>query len=460
MKKDTLHKINTPGMNGSVRNGSQKIILNLEVTDPGSIHYLGQFNDDEINNRALEAVKIGIIAIQSATPVIDTRIVEERFGEFTHFMDACMTDFNKDIGVELDKFFNSENGSLGRDMDSFLGDKGKLGQLLTHYFGGETSHLLTLMSKQLGPGSQFAQTLDPSNKEGVICRIENVVKKYLEIQSGDILGEFSLDVKDSAISRLKASIMGEMNQLKEYNGQFFTELKEAMGFESGKKSESEKGTEKGREFEVALYDHVAAIGRGLGDETQFVGSLVGSVPRCKKGDYVMTLGETSGAPGLNIVAEVKKEMGYKLKDAIDELKEAKKNREATAGIFVFSRSCAPAEVGNFLRVGNDFYITVDDDNLDSPSGTIYFESAYKILRAVIISTARVEETEAVDIDRVRAGVDSAVETVSRINDLITKARTIKNSSIKIEDIALDVKNELEIRLAEILDMIKGRDDSR
>jgi hypothetical protein len=61
---------------------------------------------------------------------------------------------------------------------------------------------------------------------------------------------------------------------------------------------------------------------------------------------------------------------------------------------------------------------------------------------------------------VRAGVDSAVETVSRINDLITKARTIKNSSIKIEDIALDVKNELEIRLAEILDMIKGKDDSR
>ena len=37
---------------------------------------LSQFNDDEVNNRALEAVKIGIIAIQSATPVIDTRIVE------------------------------------------------------------------------------------------------------------------------------------------------------------------------------------------------------------------------------------------------------------------------------------------------------------------------------------------------------------------------------------------------
>ena len=88
------------------------------------------------------------------------------------------------------------------------------------------------------------------------------------------------------------------------------------------------------------------------------------------------------------------------------------------------------------------------------------EAAYKILRAVIISTARAEETEAVDIDRVRAGVDSAVETVSRINDLITKARTIKNSSINIEDIALDVKNELEIRLAEILDMIKGKYDSR
>ena len=76
MKKDTLDKINAHSINGSTRKDSHKIILNLEVTDPGSIHYLGQFNDDEINNRALEAVKIGIIAIQSATPVIDTRIVE------------------------------------------------------------------------------------------------------------------------------------------------------------------------------------------------------------------------------------------------------------------------------------------------------------------------------------------------------------------------------------------------
>ena len=53
----------------------------------------------------------------------------------------------------------------------------------------------------------------------------------------------------------------------------------------------------------------------------------------------------------------KNEQNYKLKAAIDELKLAKKNRDAVAGIFVFEANTAPVEVGNFLKIGNDFFVS-------------------------------------------------------------------------------------------------------
>ena len=72
-QKDTM-------INGSKTMTSAKLVLN--ITDQNTIDYLGQFDDDTIESKALEALKIGVIAIQSATPTIDTNVVRERFGEF------------------------------------------------------------------------------------------------------------------------------------------------------------------------------------------------------------------------------------------------------------------------------------------------------------------------------------------------------------------------------------------
>ncbi len=47
------------------------------------------------------------------------------------------------------------------------------------------------------------------------------------------------------------------------------------------------------------------------------------------------------------------------KKAIRELQNAKKNREAVSGIFVFAKGCEPPEFGNFNRIDNDYYCTVD-----------------------------------------------------------------------------------------------------
>jgi hypothetical protein len=248
-------------------------------------------------------------------------------------------------------------------------------------------------------------------------------------------------------------IAEKLNEVQSANQRFFGELKEAIGVKSGQELESERGTEKGREFEVELYNSVAAIGRALADETENVRAVVGNVARSKKGDYVLTLGQTSGAPGKRIVIEVKKERDYRLKDAIDELKEAKENREAAVGVFVFGKGYEPAEVGDFHRLGQDFYVTVDQDALAKGQSPLFLETAYKVARALLVTSARKEEAKEIDVERVRREIESAVQSVERLSDLATKARTISSSSRFIEETVAELKAEMEGQLAGILALL-------
>jgi hypothetical protein len=439
------------GSAGRGDNGELGVLhLDLKVQDSMVIKYLTGFEESSREQKALEALRVGVIAIQSATPTLDTRIVEEKFRQLEEAIGDCITGFQSATKVELDGYFKAGTGSVPLSLDTFLGERGTFKQLLGEYFSADSGKVLRLIQEQVGPASRFSQCLDPQNREGVIARIEGVVKSQLQEKVDAMLREFSLDKDGSAMSRLNGCIAEKLRELQSANQRFFGELKEAIGVKAGQELESERGTEKGREFEVDLYNSVAAIGRALADETENVRALIGKVARSKKGDYVLTLGQTSGAPGKRVVIEVKKERNYRLKDAIDELKEAKENREAVVGVFVFAKGYEPAEVGEFLRLGQDFYVTVDEDALGKGQPPLFLDTAYKIARALLVTSARKEEAKEIDVERVRCQIEAVIESVRRLSDLGTKAKTISSSSKFIEETVMELRTEMESQLAGIL----------
>ena len=235
--------------------------------------------------------------------------------------------------------------------------------------------------------------------------------------------------------------------------EFFGQLNQSLGIKSAVATEAEKGHVKGLVFEVDLYQPFAEMGKQIGDETELVRGTVGTLSRCKKGDYLATLGDTSGAPGQKIVVEVK-EQALRLKDAIDELQEAKKNRQATIGIFVFARGCEPAELADFRRIGEDFYITVDKDDLAAGKPLLFLDSAYKIARALAVATARKEQAGTLDLQRIQDQLNALAAWSDRIADMATKARTIQNSGKLIEQCANDLKQDLDTRIAGIMKALR------
>jgi hypothetical protein len=433
----------------------EHLYLELRVTDSAAIRYLSQFEEPDRTEQALEALKVGVVAIQSASPTLDTRVVDAKFRDLSRELEEYVGDFRDELKQQMEGYFNGGSGSVPRRLESLFGASGSVSSLFNDYFSPDRGKLAQLLLTEVGPASKFARSLDPNNREGVISRIEDVVNRNLDRRLGTLIDEFSFDKEESAVARLRKSVSEEVRAIQGQLTTFFGQLKESLGIESGRAQEALKGTEKGREFEVALYDQIADIGRALGDATENVRGIPGEVERCKKGDYLITLGDMSGAPGLQIVVEAKKSSACKLKGAIKELEEAKKNRNAVSGIFVFAAGYQPPEVGDFLRLGNDFFVTVSEEAVCGQEPALYLEAACKIARAIVITYARKTEPQELDLDMLASDIDSIIQQVSRLSELVTKARTIRTNSSWIEEHATELQDGLASLLNQMMDRVRA-----
>lgn len=429
----------TTANNGRKSNVVSSLDLSLVISDRNVLAYLVQFDDEVVQcEKALEALKVGVIAIQSASPTLDTQVVQTKFAEVESRMKEQMGEFQKKVADDLVRYFAENDGVVPRSIDGVFGAKGAVTRTLQTFFDPTEGKLSRLMQGQIGPQSAFGKALDPQNKQGIIALIESRVQELVEAKLDEVLQQFSLDEDSSAMSRLKGMLTD-----------FFSQLNQSLGIKAATAAESAKGHVKGIIFEEDLYAVFAEVGRQVGDETEFVRGTVGSVSRCKKGDFLATLGETSGAPGKKLVVEAK-DQPKRLKDALDELQEAKKNRGASCGIFVFARGAEPAEIGDFRRIGEDFYVTVDKEDLATGKALLFLESAYKIARALAVAAARKDKAGEIDMQRIQDQVDSLAAWSDRISDMATKARTIQNSGKLIEQCANDLKLDLDTKVAVIL----------
>ncbi len=419
--------------------------LELEVTDPISVAYLKQFDEPILQKeRAAEALKVGAIAIQSANPTLDTTMVEHKFAELEGRLKDSLDEFQQAVKEELACYFEDNEGTIPKSLNGVFGNDGLLDRTFASFFEPTEGKVARLMESQIGPNSIFGRNLDPRNKDGIIALIEERVQILVEKKMDEVLAQFSLDSDDSAMSRIQ-SLMSES----------FERLSLSLGIETAKAKEAEKGHVKGIEFEKELYEEFAGWGRLLGDETEFVRGIFGAI-RKKTGDYVSTLGETAGAPGLRITVEVKNSP-YKLKDAVDELQVAKKNREASVGIFVFAKGTEPSEVGDFRRVGEDFFVTVDRNALKDGKNLLFFDAAYRIARALVIASARKEAAGQSDIPKIQQQIDALCSWSDRITGFSTKAKTIQKNGDLIEQFLCDLKNEMDERLTEIVKSLGSHD---
>lgn len=431
-------------MNVTTDTNGKTETLTLHIPEGIVLDYLGGFEREEWPARVEQALKVGVLAIQSAAPALDARIVEQKFAVVQEEIRRITEAFRDSVDKRLQDHFDKEKGNLPVMLQKLLGEKGELRATLEQYFASEGGQVSRLLGERIGPSSDFANKFDPNHADGVIGIINAKVQAQLDQMLQRFCQEFSLDKPDSALARLKAGVEKEIQRGDAQQHDAIERLTQSLGKNLGKEIESKRGTAKGREFQETMHAVLAELARGTEDRMDYVADVTGEIPRSKVGDSVAVLGANAGAPGTRIVFEAKKS-SYTLVAATDELAQAKKNRKAEFGVFVFCNGYEPKDVGPFRIDDGDIFCVLDEEGLARGEAPIYLEAAFRIARTFAVKAERRQQS-VTDGALLSKHMANALTSLNKFSELKTKTAAAKKS-LEAVDVGLgDLRDEIKKHL--------------
>lgn len=529
----------------------RRISLQLDIEDPEVIAELERRDVPDRTRFALTALRIGVLALRTAGGQVDGAAIREAgaklLGDMKELLSAKAEGMSKDLARSLEAYLDPRTGSLPQRLDALVRTDGELERLLHDHLGPDGSTMAASLARHLGEQSPIFRMLSPSDANGLKAQLTETLRQALSEQRNAVIKQFSLDDKESALSRLVAEIEsmqgglqtdvreqvekvvkefsldkqdsalsrlvgkvdaaqraiadqfsmdnersalsrmtklldetsrqisnnltlddersplsrlrrelnGTLGDLAKRNMEFQAEVRATLESMKARKEAEERGTAHGAEFEDQLGACLANEAQRAGDVHEATGATAGKIPRCKVGDHLVTLGADSAAPGVRIVWEAKQDQNYTLKKALDEIDEARRNREAQLGIFVFSRRVAPLGLADFARHGSDFVIVWDPED---PATDIVVKVAYSASRALALREAAGEEAHAAaaEIDRAVRTIETKLKQLEQIG---TWATTIVSNGQKIQDTARQVRATIEEEVEALDAQVRALKDS-
>jgi len=145
---------------------------------------------------------------------------------------------------------------------------------------------------------------------------------------------------------------------------------------------------------------------------------------------VIEIGPDCLAAGARVVWEAKENKSYDLDGALEEIEEARKNRQAQIGVFVFSKASVPDNIHGMKRYGNNLVVVWDADD---SSSDILLQAAYSVSRA-LVTRHRTESSETHRaVEHIELGIRAIEKQISQFEEISIWAGTIKNNTQKIID---------------------------
>jgi len=341
---------------------------------------------------------------------------------------------------------------------------------LSRLLGDITSANGKLRGELAGDIGAVASALSLDNEQGPLSRFVGRVEKAQR----SILDQFSLDCEGSAIrrlssaldetratversltlndkssplSRIREELMAAVTASNESNARFQSDVRATLETFRVRREEVARSSLHGHSFEYAAGELLQLEAQHAGDVCERLSGVPGREGR-KTGDYVVTLGPESAAPGARVVYECKAEKGYTEAAALEELALARKNREAQVGVFVVARESAKEGFAAFRRVGPDVIVIWDADD---PGTDVYLKAAVSIARALVVEDHRSSDQSAADLREVEQSIAAIERLVTTVESIAHDARNIVKKGTKIGKAAEGVKE----RLVEEVERLKG-----
>ena len=192
--------------------------LELLVHDPEVIRALVEYSEgDERNQYALEALKIGILALRHVGGQVSADMVHQAGNRLMTDMQKTLEQYKQtihdQIELKLKEYFDPKDGRFSDRVQRLCAQDGELSQLIKGLVDGENSLFARTMITHIGRDSQLMKLLDPEQSQGLLAVLRKTVDGQLAEQRDHVLREFSLDNKEGALTRLVGELTSKHGDL-------------------------------------------------------------------------------------------------------------------------------------------------------------------------------------------------------------------------------------------------------
>ena len=196
--------------------------------------------------------------------------------------------------------------------------------------------------------------------------------KQLKSTSQAIDNNLTLDKDTSALFRLKRELFDVLKNYSDASQGALEEIKLAINAMQVRRQAARVSPEHGKKFEISMFEFIQRVCQQAGEVVEPTGHTTGFKKNCKVGDATIEMGPDHVAAGCKIVMEAKDRLNFTLEDARSEIEEARQNRGAQVGLFVFAKANAPTGLAPIQRLGDDVFCVWDAEDILSD---VYLEAA-------------------------------------------------------------------------------------
>jgi hypothetical protein len=328
---------------------------------------------------------------------------------------------------------DNDNGALSRVVtqlrsanQEFKGDiQEQIKNTLQEFsLDNENSAISRLVKKVDAAKDEIADQFSVDNKDSAINKLNRVLADTRQ----SINDNLTLDSDQSALARLKKQLTDVLEDIRDKNQRFQEDVSAKLASLITKHQEEMRATTHGLSFEEEFCAFLQAEAQKAGDVFTATGSTPGVIPKCKTGDAVIELGAEAAAAGERIVFEAKSNKSYTLNAARAEIEEARKNREANVGVFVFAKSSAPAGMQPLMRIDRDLFVIWDASDTATD---IYLTAAVSVAKALLFRQTAAANKSQGEVQEIERAVNILENQLGGLDEMETWTNTIQSNGGKI-----------------------------
>ena len=200
--------------------------LDMWVRDPELVGALAAVPEGRRREEfTLGALKIGVLALRQAQGRIDADAVRREGEELIATLGAHLATHQGQVTAQLTstlrEYFDPESGRFNERVERLVRKEGELEQVLKSRMDQSILALKAALDPYIGERSHLMELLSPGESNALIAAIKTSVDQLMLAQQTRLLGEFSLDNRTGALSRLVTEISAQ-------NGALGTTLKNSV----------------------------------------------------------------------------------------------------------------------------------------------------------------------------------------------------------------------------------------